>query len=224
MLRAMLCLLVVVGLASAQQPKADPPGKADPAPPPNRFPGSARAVQEEVEQLEAHLATKLAYVKAAEVAVEGPKVKLTRLARLAAAGTVTADEVEGAKVEVKLAEAQVAIRKAEANEVAVRLKQVQRRVERMNKQAAAEPKLRELAAAVEKARGEAEEARRQVEPLRRAYDQYKAVATADSPVLVKAERSLKEAVTRAETAQLDADLKAAELDRLRQYIEDGREK
>ncbi|MBX9580930.1 MAG: hypothetical protein K2X87_11530 [Gemmataceae bacterium] len=219
MIRSVLCLLAAAGLAAAQPPKADPPGNPDPIPPPGRPPAAARAAREEVELLEAHLATKQAYVKAAEVAVEGPKVRLTRLARLAAAGTVTEDEVEAAKVEVKLAEAQLAIRKAEANEVAVRLKHARARVERTGKQAAAEPELRRLAEAAEKARAEAARTGATAEQLRVRYETMSRTYDPNTPVILNAERTLKAARARAEAAEAKAAATEAEIDRQRAEIE-----
>lgn len=222
MLYPLVYLLATFAPVAGQPPKAAPPGNPDPAPPPNRFPGTARAAREEAELLEAHLATKEAYVKAAEVAVEGPKVKLTRVSRLARAGTVTEDEVEAAKVEVRLAEVQVAIRKAEANEVAVRLKHVRARVERAGKQAAAEPKLRALTAAAGAAREQAEAARREVERPQQDFDLIrKRTADPRSRLFAHAEERLKEAMTRAEAAEVNAVEAEAALARLRDEVEGG---
>lgn len=212
-------VLLAAGLAAAQ-----PPTPADPAPKDagsGGFPAAVRAAQEEVELLEAHLATRQAHVKAAEVAVDGPKVRLARLARLAAAGTVTEDEVEAVKVEVRAAEAQAAIRKAEADEVGVRLKQARRRVDRIGRQAEAEPDLRRLAEAAEKARNTAATVRERIEPQRQQYEALKQQFAPGSPRLLRAEDDLKKFEEAVQAAEAKATAAEAELDRLRKRVEGG---
>lgn len=221
MTRSVLCSLAVLlaaGWSAGQPPKDDPPGKKDPAPPPNRFPGAARAAQEEVELLEAQLATKEAYVKAAEVAVDGPKVRLARLAKLAQAGTVTEDEVEAVKVEVRLAEAQVAIRRAEANEVAVKLEHARGRVERAGKRAAAEPDLKRAEEAAEAARAASARTREAARAARQQYDRLRAAYEPGTPALVKAEEGVKEALAVVKAADARAAEATAEVDRLLKQI------
>ncbi|MBX9626641.1 MAG: hypothetical protein K2X82_22760 [Gemmataceae bacterium] len=193
MTRSVLCPLAVLlaaGWSAGQPPKGDPPGKADPAPPPNRFPMNP-LLREEVELLEAQLGTKEAYIRAAEVAVDGPKVRLARLAKLAQAGTVTEDEVEAVKVEVRLAEAQLAIRKAEANEVAVKLKHARGRLERAGKRAAVGPDLKRAADELKTLLEEGKVIRQAVEDKRARYEKLRRVYDQDHPELERAGAVLK---------------------------------
>ncbi|MFO0805827.1 MAG: hypothetical protein U0791_22210 [Gemmataceae bacterium] len=111
---------------------AQPGGFAQPA---NPF-GTTRVTaatlaryEEEAEVLDAQLDVKKAYIKAAEVAVAGSKLKLDRVIKLEANKAISVEEVALAKFELETAVAQLEIRKAEAKEVEVRVKFAKKRVE-----------------------------------------------------------------------------------------------
>lgn len=131
--------------AKREEPKEAPKGKAvvgglgaQPggfAQPANPF-GTARVTpatlsryEEEAEVLDAQLDVKKAYIKAAEVAVAGSKLKLDRAIKLEANKAVSSEDVALAKFEMETAVAQLEIRKAEAKEVEVRVKFAKKRVE-----------------------------------------------------------------------------------------------
>lgn len=226
MTRSVLCPLAVLlaaGWSAGQPPKDDPPAKKEDAPR-NRFPGTARAAQEEVELLEAQLATREAYIKAAEVAVKGPKVKLARLAKLAQAGTVTEDEVEAVRVEVRLAEAQLAIRKAEANEVVVRLKHARARLDRAGKRAAAEPELRRAADELKTLLEEGKVIRQAAEDKRARYEKLKRMYDQDHPELERAGAVLKALEVQAKANGVKAAALEREIEKARIDAEVGPEK
>lgn len=82
---------------------------------------STRALEESLEQLVAALDVKKAHIKAAEVAVTAVKFKQTQVQ--------TDPEKELCKIELDAALAQLDIRKAEAREVEVRIKQIRKRLE-----------------------------------------------------------------------------------------------
>ena len=134
----------------ADDPPARPatqPDRGQPAQPERGQPGQPRAVpaqpggfattrvttlaryEEEAEVLDAQLDIKKAYVKSAEVGVMGTKVKFNRLAKLAAVSTVTAEDVELAKLEMEAATAHLDIRKAEMKEVELKVKYAKKRLE-----------------------------------------------------------------------------------------------
>jgi len=85
---------------------------------------SVRGLEESVEQLDAALDVKRAYVKAAEVGVAAAKSKFNLLAN----GNFAQAERNQAKFELEAAEALLDIRKAEMREVEVRLNQVKKRL------------------------------------------------------------------------------------------------
>jgi multidrug resistance efflux pump len=123
MTRHLLAVAVTFALAcgaSAQQPK---PAQPKPAPPKSE---ATKRLAEEVESLEAHLVTKKAYIRAAQVAVSAAEFQLQKVAGVAGA-------VEEAKLALEAAKAQLAIREAEANEVAVKVKHAKRRAEEEQK-------------------------------------------------------------------------------------------
>jgi multidrug resistance efflux pump len=126
---AVVAILVLAGaVADAQPPRvAEPQPKIVVQP----IGVQIQRLEEEVELLDAQLDTKRAYVRAAEVGVEGAKVKLSRLTRLAASGVVDVSDFESARLDVDVAKAQVDIRKAEMREVEVRLKQTKRRLDEL---------------------------------------------------------------------------------------------
>lgn len=190
----MLPAVLLVSLAAGQPPNGFPQAPRSDAP---RVLPTVRAAQDAVELLEARLATKQASIKAAEVAVEGPKVELARLGRLAMSGIVSPDEFDAVKVKVREAEALVAVRKAEANEVAVELRHATRALDQA------------------KARGAAQ-ARRAVEDelmgarvgLRAAQAEYARAAAqfaADSPQMVQAGEAVKVAEGRVKTAEAEVE-------------------
>ena len=80
------------------------------------------AAEQSADVLEAQLATRQAHVRAAEVAVRAEKLKLLRLAKAQAAGSVPAEELDQARVEADAAAAQLEVRKAELHETEARLK------------------------------------------------------------------------------------------------------
>src|SRR6185503_12704356 len=87
-------------------------------------PLSTRLLEENLEQLDAHLDVKRAYVRAAEVGLAAAKAKYNRLAK----GVAAAEEVDQAKHELDAAQAHLDIRKAELREVEVRHRQVKKRL------------------------------------------------------------------------------------------------
>lgn len=86
----------------------------------------AKRLTEEVESLEAHLVTKKAYILAAQVAVRAAELTLDRAGKLGG-------PLDEAKLAVDAAKAQVMIREAEANEVAVKIRHAKRRAEDVQK-------------------------------------------------------------------------------------------
>jgi multidrug resistance efflux pump len=96
-------------------------------------------LREEVELIEAQLETKKAYVKAAEVAVTAAEREYNLTAQAAGGGGTTVAAVEKAKSVLEAAKGQLDIRKAEANEVAVKLKHAKRRADAVAKPPAPAP-------------------------------------------------------------------------------------
>jgi multidrug resistance efflux pump len=92
-------------------------------------PGSVRSLEEAVETLEAQLETKRAYVKAAQASLTGAEEKLKLTTKLVETGAARAEELGPVRAERDVAAAMVEVRKAELNEVAVRLKHARRRLE-----------------------------------------------------------------------------------------------
>jgi len=143
--------LVVASVAVADdprptQPPADPAGKGQakkarpvetqPDPKANpwgttiaRVAPRIMAMEEEVETLEAQRDVRKAYVRAAEVGVKSAEVNLDRIARIGAAGVVTREETDKAKLEVEAAKAQLDIRMAELKEIEVKIKFAKKRLE-----------------------------------------------------------------------------------------------
>ena len=186
----MIPAVLLVSLAAGQPPNGLPlPPRAD-AP---RVPPTVRAAQDAVELLEARLATKQAYVKAAEVAVDGPKVELARLGRLAMSGIVSPDEFDAVKVKVREAEALVAVRKAEANEVAVELKHAARALD--------QAKARGAAQAWRAVEDELMGARVGLRAAQAEYARAAAQFAADSPQVVQAGETVRVAEARVKTAE-----------------------
>jgi multidrug resistance efflux pump len=120
-------------LGAAQDPKpAQPPKAGNPAAQRARAEATKR-LAEEVESIEAHLQTKKAYVQAATVSLLAAERTFERVSKLVAAGNATRETADDAKIAMEAAKAQVMIREAEANEVAVKLKHAKRRVEESQK-------------------------------------------------------------------------------------------
>jgi hypothetical protein len=124
----MIRLLFVVALAcpaTAQEPKLVQPKSGNLAAPRAE---ATKRLAEEVESIEAHHQTKKAYVQATMVAQHAAELTLDRVSKAGIPGAI-----EDAKLAVNAAKAQVTIREAEANEVAVKLKHAKRRMEENQK-------------------------------------------------------------------------------------------
>jgi outer membrane protein TolC len=118
-------LLVLAGVLAAATPAAAQPRIIEIQPPPP----SLRTLEESVEQLEAALDVKKAYVKAADVGVSVAKARHTMMSQAFKAGAIKEPDVEVARIEVESALAQLDIRKAEMREVEVKLKQTKKRLD-----------------------------------------------------------------------------------------------
>lgn len=119
-----LAVQLLAAAAAVAQPKIieiGPTGAARPVP------EAVLRLREEVELTEAQLETKKAYVKAAEVVAVAAEREFTLLTQ--AGRAVDAPTLERAKAAVEAARAQLDVRKAEANEVAVKLKHARRRAD-----------------------------------------------------------------------------------------------
>jgi hypothetical protein len=116
---------VFAGPVAAQPKEGQPRGEV------------ARRLAEEVELLEAHLDTRKAHIRAAEVAVAAAERSFTMLAQ--AGRAVDAITLEKAKTALETAKAQADIRKAEMKEVEVKLKHARRRADDAAKEAAKQP-------------------------------------------------------------------------------------
>jgi opacity protein-like surface antigen len=92
-------------------------------------PARMATMEEEVQTLEAQRDVRKAYVRAAEVGVKGAEVNLDRIARIGAAGVVTREETDKAKLDVEAAKAQLDIRMAEMKEIEVKIKFAKKRLE-----------------------------------------------------------------------------------------------
>jgi multidrug resistance efflux pump len=104
-------------------------------------PAIVRQFEENVELLESQLDIKRAYVKAAEVALAGSTEKFKLVQDANQKGTAGLDQVVAARLERDTDAAQVEIRKAELNEVAVKLKHAKRRLEDAKGKPAPAPKV-----------------------------------------------------------------------------------
>lgn len=171
---ALACGASAVQFRPAPQPKAAP-SKGE----------AAKRLVEEVEAIEAHLQTKHAYIRAAQVALKAAELTLDRVGKLGG-------PLDEAKLALEAAKAQLTIREAEANEVAVKLKHAKRRAEDTPK-AEASAKLAEVKAAVEKSKAELATADAE---LKRLVDLAKRgiVAQADLDAAVAKHRQAKEQV------------------------------
>jgi len=112
-------------LETQPEPKAAPWGQAT-----TRVTAARLAtLEEEFEMIEAHREVRRAHVRAAEVGVKAAEINLDRIAKSGAAGVVTREEMDKAKLEVEAAKAQLDIRMAELREVEVKVKFAKKRLD-----------------------------------------------------------------------------------------------
>jgi methylphosphotriester-DNA--protein-cysteine methyltransferase len=153
MMRHLFAVGCVVALAcsgAAQEPKLVQPPKADTAV--RLRAEAAKRAAEEIESLEAHFHTKKAYIQAAQVAVQAAARAVERASKAAEAKIASQEMVDEAKLGLEAAKAQLTIREAEANEVAVKIKHAKRRAEDNQKAEAREDadraRMKELARSI----------------------------------------------------------------------------